>query len=195
MRSLKLIEAVKIEDIVKLENLIANQEDIEQSDSYGWTALNWAAAKGSLDFVQKLLDLGANISNKGRDKRTPYKIALAATHIKCASVLLKAEQKAGLNNQSQSNPFCKAYPMDAVRKYPNWTATLENVENDAVVFLHPDLSVTGFIWHGENVLFDQVSPDSERFCREELGFSTPTEMELVAKFATQKTDDGDQSKS
>lgn len=195
MKALKLIEAAKAGDIDRIEILIASGEDIEQADDYGWTTLNWVAGIGNSRLIQKLLDLGANVTNVGRDKRTAYKIALAAAHVECAKILQNAEQKAGLINESKMQPYCKAYLVHELHKFSNWSVKGPNFENDAVVFLHQDFTVTTSIWHDENVLFDQRSPEWEAFCKEELRFSVPTELELAAAFAARKTTDSHQSQS
>ncbi|NOU21262.1 MAG: ankyrin repeat domain-containing protein [Methyloglobulus sp.] len=195
MKELKIIEAAKDGDIDRIESLVAEGEDIEQADDYGWTAVNWAAAKGDARVVQKLRDLGANVANTGRDKRTPYQIALAAAHVECAEILQNAEKKAGFENESKTQPYCKAYPVEGLRKFSNWSEKQPNMENDAVVFLHQDFTVTSSIWHGENVVFDQHSPAWEKFCKEELRFSVPTELELAAAFAARKATDSHRSQS
>ena len=195
MSVLKLIEAAKAGNIEYIETLIAGGEDIEQADDYGWTALNWAAGKGHAGIIQKLLDSGANVTNTGRDKRTAYKIALAAAHVESAALLQKAEQKAGLKPESEARPYCKAYVVVALRKFSGWSEKLTNIYNDTVVYIHPDLSVTLSISHDENVVFAQPSPDWERFCREELAFSVPTELELAAVFAANKPVDSHQAQS
>jgi len=41
-----LIEAVKAGDSAAVQALINSNVAIEQTDDYGWTALNWAAGKG-----------------------------------------------------------------------------------------------------------------------------------------------------
>ncbi len=195
MSALKLIEAAKAGNIEYLETLIAIGEDLEQADDYGWTALNWAAGKGYAGIIQKLLDSGANVTHTGRDKRTAYKIALAATHIESAALLQKAEQKAGLKPESEARPYCKAYVVEALRKFFGWREKLSNIDNDAIVFIHQDLSVTLAISHGENIVFDQSSYEWERFCREELAFSVPTELELAAVYVANKPVDSHQAQS
>jgi Ankyrin repeats (3 copies) len=196
IKKLKLINAVNDGDIGHIETLVDSGEDIEQTDDYGWAALNWAAGIGNTSVVQKLLDLGANVGNTGRDKRTPYQIALAAAHVECAEILQNAEQKAGFKNESKMQPYCKAYPVEGLRKFSNWSEKQpNNIENDAVVFLHQDFTVTTSIWHGENVVFDQHSPEWGTFCKDELRFSVPTELELAEAFAARKTTDSNQSQS
>lgn len=191
----KLIEAVKAECTKDIEKLIIEGQDIEQTDDYGWTPLNWAAGKGDFKVVQKLLDLGANIANTGRDKRTAYKIALAAAHVECAEIFLNAEQRAGLKNEKKTQPYCKAYPVVAFRIFPNWIEEQADIEKDTVVFLHHDLTVTTSIWHGKKIVFAQLSPEWERFCKEDLAFSVPAELNEAAAFAARKTTNSSQQQS
>lgn len=191
----KLIETVKVGDAKDIENLIAEGQDIEQTDDYGWTALNWAAGKGDVRIIQKLLEIALNIANTGKDKRTAYKIALAAAHVECAEILQNAEKKAGLEIESKKQPYCKAYPVVAFRTFPNWIEGQTDIEKDAVVFLHQDLTVTTTVWHGKNIVFAQLSPEWERFCREELVFFVPTELNVAAAFAARKTTNSSQPQS
>jgi hypothetical protein len=185
MSELKLIEVAKSGDISSIESLINSGEDIEQVDEYGWTALNWAAGRGHTDAIRKLLDAGANIAHTGRDNRTSYLIALAAAHIESATLLQEAEQKAGMAS-AQVRPYCKAYPLDALRKFPDWHESQAALDSDAVVYLHQDLSVTRSILHGEDVVFDRQSSSWTTFCRQQLAFLVPTEMALAAAFVAGK---------
>ena len=81
MSVLALIEAVKTGDSTTVQTLLNSHIDIEQNDEYGWTALLWAAGQGQTAIVQLLLNAGANVARSGRDNRTAYQIAIAATHV------------------------------------------------------------------------------------------------------------------
>ncbi|WP_241674348.1 hypothetical protein [Candidatus Methylobacter oryzae] len=59
--------------------------------------------------------------------------------------------------------------------------------DDAVVYLHQDFSVTASMWHGENVVFDRVSDDWRNYCREQLAFHVPTDLELAADYRQRRT--------
>jgi hypothetical protein len=179
MNTSQLIEAAKAADIDRVQALIERGDDLEQKDSYGWTALNWAAGRGDLAIVRFLLEAGANPVNSGRDLRTPYQIALAAAQVEAAALLQQAEQDNGIAPQKTARPYCKAYPVKAFEQFPGWR---QELADDSIVYLHQDFSVTASMWHGENVVFEQVSEDWRSYCRDWLGFHAPTDLELAADY-------------
>lgn len=179
MSVLALIEAVKAGDSTAVQTLLNSHIDIEQSDEYGWTALNWAAGQGHTAIVQLLLNAGANVEQAGRDNRTAYQIALAAAHVDTALILQQAEQKQGL--KTVVHPYCKAYPVEALRKFSEWSEL--GSADDGIVYLHQDFSVTACLWHDQEVLFRSESPEWEKFCTEQLAFFVPTDLTLAAAFA------------
>lgn len=179
MSVLTLIEAVKASDSASVQAIINSNVPIEQTDDYGWTALNWAAGIGDTTIVQLLLNAGANSANTGRDNRSSYQIALAAAHLDSALILQHAEQKTPVNN-----PYCKAYAIKVLRKFPDWSENLAALNDDAIVYLHSDLSVTYGIW--QHVVFHSSLPAWEQFCREELAFAVPSDLALATAFVTEK---------
>ena len=66
LRNKQLLEAVKIGDIERTENLIKHGADVNAKDNIGWTALHWVASKGNLEIVAALVKAGAevNVTNK-----------------------------------------------------------------------------------------------------------------------------------
>lgn len=178
MNEAQLIEAAKADDVNWMRALIEAGEDLEQKDAYGWTALNWAAGRGDAAIVRLLLEAGANAGNSGRDLRTPYQIALAAAQVEAATLLQQAEQ----NQARPGRPYCKAYPVKAFEHNPVGWQARQTLADDAVVYLHQDFSVTGSMWHGEDVVFDQVSEDWRNYCRDKLDFHAPTDLELAADY-------------
>ncbi len=186
MCELKLIEAAKAGDSERVEALIAGGEAVDQRDDYGWTALNWAAGKGYTGIIQKLLDAGADTGNTGLDKRTAYKIALAAAHVESAALLQQAQQSKGLEPDGEARPYCKAYPVNTLRKFPAWRENQADLDDDAVLYLHEDFTVTLSMWPRENLVFDSRTPDWEAFCKQELAFSVPTDLDLAAVFAANR---------
>lgn len=176
MSVLALIEAVKTGDSTTVQTLLNSHIDIEQNDEYGWTALLWAAGQGQTAIVQLLLNAGANVARSGRDNRTAYQIAIAATHVDTALILQQAEQKQGL--KTAVHFYCKAYPVEALRQFPEWSEL--GSTDDGIVYLHQDFSVTACLWHDQEVLFRSLSPAWEKFCTEQLAFSVPTDLTLAA---------------
>ena len=89
--------------------------------------------------------------------------------------------------------------MDLPRKFGgsreekiNWKETISADENgnlrelsdSDVVFLHQDFTVTQLIWPGENVIFNQVTPEWLEFCEQELQFRVPDDLDLIASTET-----------
>ena len=202
MSDLQLIDAVKTGQPGKVEEALNAGADIHQQDEQGWTPLNWAAGKGSVEMVSLLLDRGADVFQTGRDQRTPYKIALAAKHTDVARLLKKAEQAVnGASRDSTSRDYAGAYLLGELRKFSdwredqiNWKETIPADENgnsrelsdDTVVFLQQDFTVTELIWPGENVIFNRITPEWVDFCTQELQFKVPDDFDLVASIPAAK---------
>lgn len=196
MSDLQIIDAVKTDQLAKVEEALDSGADIHEQDEQGWTALNWAAGKGNLDMVRLMLARGADVFRVGRDQRTPYKIALAAKHAEVARLLKETEAKAnGTSGDSSVENYARAYLLRDLRKFSdwreekiNWKETVPASENgnspelsdDDVVFLHQDFTVTHLIWPGENVIFNQVTPEWLGFCAQELEFKVPDALDLIA---------------
>ena len=196
MTELQLIDAVKTNQLAKVEEALNSGADIHEQDEQGWTALNWAAGKGNLDIVKMLIDQGADVFRVGRDQRTPYKIALAAKHADVARLLKQTEEKAnGTNGDSSVENYARAYLLRDLRKFKNWreekinwkvplpaseNGDSQELSDDDVVFLHQDFTVTHLIWPGENVIFNEVTPEWLEFCTQELQFKVPDALDLIA---------------
>lgn len=203
MSDLQLIDAVKTGQLAKVEEALNAGAGIQQQDEQGWTALNWAAGKGSVEIVRVLLDHGADVFHTGRDERTPYKIALAAKHIDVARLLKEAEQAAnGTSGEDTSRDYARAYLLGDLRKFSDWREEKINwkesvpadengnsreLSDDDVVFLQQDFTVTELIWPGENVIFNRTTPEWIDFCTQELQFKVPDDFDLIASTTTAKS--------
>ena len=203
MSELQLIDAVKTGQLAKVEEALNAGADVHQQDEQGWTPLNWAAGKGRVEIVSLLLNRGADVFRTGRDQRTPYKIALAAKHTDAARLLKEAEQAAnGASDDSTSRDYARAYLLGELRKFSdwreekiNWKETIPAAENgnsrelsdDDVVFLQQDFTVTELIWPGENVIFNQTTPEWVAFCTQELRFKVPDDFDLIASTTAAKS--------
>jgi len=201
MSYLRLIEAIKSHNSIQVEEEIQSGADINEQDEYGWTPLNWAAGRGDQKFVNLLLEKGADVLKVGRDRRTPYKIALAAGHAEVAKLLREAEDKLGEEKiERPTRSYCKAYRLTDLRQFHGWadigtpaqqeeeSGTGEQAEGqdiamsgDGVVFLHEDYTVTKSVWPGENLVFDQVTPEWKVFCTDVLKFKAPDDLDLVVQ--------------
>ncbi|EME99226.1 ankyrin repeat domain-containing protein [Streptomyces mobaraensis NBRC 13819 = DSM 40847] len=183
-----LVEAARNGDVRALRAALAEGADVRARDADDWSALDWAAGRGDAEAVRILLAAGAPPGATGREARTPYEIALAAGHLDAARELRAAEDAArgdGPAPRRTWEPYCRAYPAADLAASPDWPAGDDRTGGDggtgedALLYLHHDLTVTRSIWHGEDVVFDAVTPRWERFCREDLGFTVPDDFDLV----------------
>src|SRR5262249_24608460 len=183
---LRLIDAVKAENVVRVKELIDLGSDIDEQDEHGWTPLNWAAGRGDTELVRLLVERGADVFKVGRDLRTPYDIALAAGHVDVVKMLRQAED--AVEGEKPSRPerkYSKAYHLRSLRDFSGWKeisgqADQHSLSDDDVVFIHQDHTVTKSMWHDENVIFNQVTPEWREFCANKLEFKAPTDLDLLA---------------
>ncbi|HKP85134.1 MAG TPA: ankyrin repeat domain-containing protein [Blastocatellia bacterium] len=198
MSDLNLIEAVKAGDYNEADRLIKSGSDVNQQDEQGWTPLNFAAGKGDLSLVKLLTENGADIFKTGRDQRTPYMIALAAGRVPVVKHLMELEENyPGEKPLRKPRKYCKAYHLEEMRKFPAWTEgrinwkqkpdvaaegngqPAEQFDDDKVVFIHQDFTVTESVWHDENIIFNNVDSAWQEFCANELDFKVPTDLDLI----------------
>jgi ankyrin repeat protein len=159
----------------------------------GWDDLHRAAGNGDPARVADLLAAGVDPVRRTGDGRTAYEIALAAGHVAVARTLRTAEDAVTeVVPDRRWRPYCRAYPLARLREFAGWPATASDdaapPEDDDVVYLHDDLTVTRSAWPGEDVLFDRVSPEWEHFCRWALEFAVPDELEFAVPADGSATD-------
>ena len=196
MSELGVVGAARGGDIEHLQSLLASGGDVNQKDEHGWTALNWAAGRGDVAMVQCLLDLGADLSLCGPDNRRPLAIAKAAGRTEVVTLLTKAEKQRGIwQDPRRTRAFCKAYLLSELQRFPAFlsktagepretngagVSAAEGAEgkdgNSPVVYLHQDLTVTRSMWHGEDVIWSDSSPEWKQFCEGELAFAIPDDL-------------------
>lgn len=191
----QLLEAVKSSDVEKVNQLITPGKvfHLEAVDEYGWTPLNWAAGRGNLEILRLLVKHGANISNVGEDGRSAYEIALAASHPQVAAYLKSLRVKDNhMDSESKNAHYCKAYYLRDLRGFVDWSDSKKNhrdtghprkeeLDDETVVFLHEDYTVTRSIWDKEHIVFDEITPAWIEFCQGQLKFQPPTDIDLMAK--------------
>ena len=196
MSDLQLIEAVKTGQLAKVEEALNAGADIHQQDEQGWTPLNWASGRGDLEIVRLLLDRGADVFRAGRDQRTPYKIALAARHAEVARLL--KERELAVNRKNDDSPqetmrrhicleICGSLAVGVKKdqlegnhsRGREWRC-LASSRILMSCFSTKISTVTQLIWSGENVIFNQRTPEWLEFCTRELQFRVPDDFDLIA---------------
>lgn len=191
-KSNPLITAVRKCDASEVKRICLGEADINARDEHDWSALNWAAEQGDVEVIQILIEHGADVLATGKDLRWAYQIALDAGKVDAAEMLAHAEADArsSLPGERLWHPYCRAYPLSDLTRFPGWPASAQAAAEAAsddkaddgeepTVFIHDDLTVTRSIWHGEDVIFDDVTDDWRRFCTEKLGFSVPRERDMA----------------
>ena len=87
--------------------------------------------------------------------------------------------------------YCKAYPVEMFRAFSGWEENAQNLrkekkevdgteveerrelsENDHF-YLQENLVVTDGIFIDENIIFDNITPEWEAYCKDELKFEVP----------------------
>ena len=185
MSDLQLIEAVKAGDRAAALSQLGSGAQPDQRDEQGWTPLCWAAGRGDAGLVSALVEAGADVFAAGRDQRTPYMIALAAGHAEVARALREAERRAQPERVGPERLYCKAYTVGELKGFPALAAKLgqsdggDALADDDVLFIHQDYTVTRSMWHNEDVLFDDASPQWREFCTQTLGFAVPDDLDLI----------------
>ncbi|MBC8870054.1 MAG: ankyrin repeat domain-containing protein [Planctomycetes bacterium] len=70
-----LIDAVQKQNVDAVKSRIEAGDDIEGTDSFGETALHWAAKDKSAEIVRLLVKAGANVNAQDEDGDTPLQNA------------------------------------------------------------------------------------------------------------------------
>jgi ankyrin repeat protein len=182
-----IIALVQANDLERLHSLVQQGADLDAADENGWTALCWAASRGNAAAVDLLCHAGANVFKAGEDQRTPYKIALAASHRDTAKRLRELEEAAGSDRervssrQSEGRLYCKAYRVAELSGFPQWSALTKNaaLAPEDIVFVHQHYVVTRSIWCDKDLLSHDVTPAWRAFCDDQLGFKVPDDLDLV----------------
>jgi hypothetical protein len=87
--------------------------------------------------------------------------------------------------------YCKAYMLPRLRQFAGWSENSANARKEEKslegkqvlvprqltdqdhLYLQENLTVTDGIFIDENVIFDEVTPEWEEFCKNELSFEAP----------------------
>lgn len=85
--------------------------------------------------------------------------------------------------------YCKAYSLTALRQFPGWSEKSENArtvkqqgkeiqqprkltDND-FLYVHDSFIVTDGIFEDKNIIFDNITPEWQKFCKDKLKFEPP----------------------
>ncbi|MFF8633756.1 ankyrin repeat domain-containing protein [Streptomyces pilosus] len=168
----RLFAAVQAADAAGARTALAEDASTAARDAHGWTPLHWAAGRGSTELVALLLEHGAD-PRAAADGRTPYDVALAAGHVTVARALAR------FRDGGTWQPYCRAYPLGELRRFPGWQDSTGE-DDSAVVYLHDDLTVTASVIPGDRTVFAGDTPGWSDFCRDALDFAVPDELDLCA---------------
>ena len=75
--------------------------------------------------------------------------------------------------------YCKAYLISDMRKFSGWIENSDNFreeldsDDEIILYLQEDYTVTHGIYLDENVIFNQVSDAWKEYCRSKLEFEIP----------------------
>lgn len=97
----ELLDAVKAEDVGRVEAALAAGADANELDPSTMTPLHMAAARGSVDIARLLIDAGAE-TGTGQGKAHPLHLAAEFDHAAVAALLLEHGAKADVRD-SRSN--------------------------------------------------------------------------------------------
>lgn len=71
--------------------------------------------------------------------------------------------------------YCKAYPVERFEEFPGWGKknVSKGEESAKYLYLHQDYTVTDGIFSGENVVYEDLTPEWIEFCQNALRFEVP----------------------
>jgi len=94
--------------------------------------------------------------------------------------------------------YCKAYEAHRFKDYPGWDPDLSRlrqpeadkpgeepeartrIEDDDVLYLQEDLTVTDDVYRDEYLVFQDPSEEWQKFCRETLEFAVPEDVLAIS---------------
>ncbi|MEY7974747.1 ankyrin repeat domain-containing protein [Streptomyces pilosus] len=168
----RLFAAVQAADAAGARTALAEDASTAARDAHGWTPLHWAAGRGSTELVALLLEHGAD-PRAAADGRTPYDVALAAGHVTVARALAR------FRDGGTWQPYCRAYPLGELRRFPGWQDST-GPPDAAGVTPHPAPPPPASVPPGARPVFAGDAPGWSDFCRDALDFAVPDELDLCA---------------
>jgi hypothetical protein len=91
----------------------------------------------------------------------------------------------------QFSLYCKAYSVADLRRFPEWRenpgslraepdeAGPRTLTDEDFLFLHEDLVITDGVFRDEHIVFDAVTDNWIRFCKEDLQFAIPDDVKAM----------------
>ena len=102
-KSSLLLKAASNGKVAKVRRLLAKGADVDHADSYGMTALSWAAITSRVDIAMLLLERGAKVNGPNSNGITALMYAAINNSRNVAELLL--ERGADPDNQLPTNDY------------------------------------------------------------------------------------------
>lgn len=114
----------------------------------------------------------------------------ASRHLSAPAEAYELDNKQGGHSMKMGR-YCKAYPIKRLREFSGWTENQQNLRTEKVtvdgkeveaprtitdedfLYLQENFVVTDGIFIDENVIFDNVTPEWQEFCKSSLDFQVP----------------------
>jgi len=93
--------------------------------------------------------------------------------------------------------YCKAYHLRDLRQFSNWTEKREENEeeltDDDVVYLWDDFTVVRSpVIPDKGLIFDEVTPEWQAFCKETLNFEIPEDLRYAYEQTEEQNETSDE---
>src|SRR6266850_1878867 len=128
-----------------------------------------AVKNGDLQALEMLLGSGANPNQQDAVGWTPLNWAAGKGDATMVGLLLAHDADVTLTGRDNRTPLMIAR---AARR--NEVCAL--LADADIVYVHQDFTVTRSMWHGEDVLLNEVTPAWRAFCETTLGFEIPEDV-------------------
>lgn len=123
-----LIDAVIDGDSQKVNNLLQTEENINQPDSEGWTALHWAVQASDVETSKALLKAGANPNIENNYGVIPLMTAAGDGNLKIIQMLLGTDADIDYQDQDGWTPLMYAVSSEQIDAVQSLLKAGANVE-------------------------------------------------------------------